>query len=47
MGNYKWVVSGGTIRITHVRGLLTPLRTTHARASTALSNYRALRWGVG
>ena len=29
MGRYKWVISRVTIVITHIRGLITPLTTTH------------------
>ena len=29
MGSYKWVISRVTIVITHLRGLITPLITTH------------------
>ena len=29
MGSYKWVISRVTILITHIRGLITLLRTTH------------------
>ena len=34
MRSYKWVISSVTIVITHIRGLITPVITTHEPPST-------------
>ena len=34
MGSYKWVMGRVTTLITHTRGLITPLRTTHEPPSS-------------
>ena len=35
-GSDKWALGGVTILLTHIRGLMTPLRTTHEPPSRAL-----------
>ena len=40
MGSYTWVLSRVTILIIHIRGLITPLITTHEPSSMSCQELR-------
>ena len=42
MGSYKWAKSRVTIIITHIRGLITLLITTHEPPSTGMGGFTGL-----